>query len=96
MLAAEAKRCESMVVDEVGKVKVEMGIEIGQLKALIEKQSEQLKSEVEIGEVKVHTVNKKYQKVLLCSWIFCALSLFLFGYTYKETHNGKVCRMPLP
>jgi len=96
VLVAEAKRCESMVVDEVGKVKAEMGIEIEQLKALIEKQSEQLKSKVEIGEVKVHTMKKKYQKVLLCSWIFCTLSLFLFGYTYKGTHNGKVCRMQLP
>jgi hypothetical protein len=37
VLVAEAKRCESMVADEVGKVKAEMGIEIGQLKALIEK-----------------------------------------------------------
>jgi len=52
VLVAEAKRCESMVADEVGKVKAEMGIEIGQLKALIEKQSEQLKLEVEIREVK--------------------------------------------
>jgi hypothetical protein len=95
VLVAEAKRCESMVANEVGKVKAEMGIEIGQLKALIEKQSEQLKSKLEIGEVKVHTV-KKYQKVILCSWIFCALSLILFGFTYKGTYNGKVCRMPLP
>jgi hypothetical protein len=37
-----------------------MGAEVGHLKALIEKQSEQLKSEVEIGEIKVHTVKKKY------------------------------------
>jgi hypothetical protein len=96
VLVAEAKRCESIVADEVGKVKAEMGTKIRQLKALIEKQSEQLKSEVEIGEIKVHTMKKKYQKVLVCSWIFCALSLFLFGYTYKGIHNGKVCRMPLP
>jgi len=96
VLVAEAKRCESMVTDEVGKVKAEMGIEIGQLKALIEKRSKQLKSEVEIEEVKVHTVKKKYQKVLVYSSIFCALSLFLFRYTYKGMHNGKVCRMPLP
>jgi len=39
VLVAEAKRCESMVADEVGKVKAEMGTEIGQLKALIEKRS---------------------------------------------------------
>jgi hypothetical protein len=29
VLVAEAKRCESMVAEEVGKVKAEMGIEIG-------------------------------------------------------------------
>jgi hypothetical protein len=88
---AEAKRCETMVEDEVGKVKAEMEKEVGQLKALIETQAEQLKSEVEIGEIKVHTVKKNYHKLFICSWIFCAFSLFLFGYTYKGTHNGKVC-----
>jgi hypothetical protein len=96
ILVAEAKRCVTMVEAEVGKVKAEMEKKVGQLKALIEKQSEQLKSEVEFGEIKVHTVKKNYQKLLVYSWIFCAISLFLFGYTYKGTHNGKVCCVPLP
>jgi hypothetical protein len=60
VLVAEAKWCETIIANEVGKVKAEMGAEVGHLKALIEKQSEQLKSEVEIGEIKVHTVKKKY------------------------------------
>jgi hypothetical protein len=81
ILVAEAKRCVTMVEAEVGKVKAEMEKKVGQLKALIEK---------------VHTVKKNYQKLLVYSWIFCAISLFLFGYTYKGTHNGKVCCVPLP
>jgi hypothetical protein len=51
-LVAEAKQCETMVVDEVGKVKDEMETEVGQPKALIEKQSEQRSQKWRLGRSK--------------------------------------------
>jgi hypothetical protein len=105
-LVAEAKRCETIVEVEVGKVKAEIEKEIGKVNPEMEKEAGKLKAEmenkiaryckeIEIWKIKRQAMKKNHQKILVCSWILCTLCLFLFGYTSKGPHDGKVGRMTL-
>jgi hypothetical protein len=95
-LLAEAKRCETMVEVEVGKVRAEMEKEALQMKAGLENDIALYRMEINIGEIKLQAMKKNYQSIIVCSWIFCAMCLFLFAYTSKCPLNGEVGRMALP
>lgn len=81
-MLGEAKRGETMVEFEVRKIK-----------AKIENEIAHYHKEIEIPEIKLQAMKNNYQ---ICSWIFCVLCLFLFGYTSKGLHDSNVGRMTLP
>ncbi|GLT72328.1 hypothetical protein SLA2020_442740 [Shorea laevis] len=79
-----------MVEVEVGKVRAEMEKEARQMKAGLENDIARSRMEINIGEIKLQAIKKNYQSIIVCSWIFCAMCLFLFAYTSKCPLNAKL------
>jgi hypothetical protein len=90
-LEAKAKRCQTLVQVEVGKVRAEDEGKIVQLKAEMEQLVNEIsnyRKQIEIGDIKMHAMKKNYHTIIVCSWIVLmfALCMCLFG----GSHNRKV------
>jgi hypothetical protein len=90
-LEAKAKRCQTLVEVEFGKVRAEDEGKMVQLKAEMDQLVNEIsnyRKQIEIGDIKMHAMKKNYHTIIVCSWIVLmfALCMCLFG----GSHNGKV------
>jgi hypothetical protein len=90
-LVAEAKRCEGMVEVEVGKVKAEMEKEV----EVVKTENLQYRKEIEILDIKHGEMKKNYHTMLVCSWIMFALCFF-FRYVAQNQQGSTIGRLRLP
>jgi hypothetical protein len=88
---AEAKRCEGMVEVEVGKVKAEMEKEV----EVVKTENLQYRKEIEILDIKHGEMKKNYHTMLVCSWIMFALCFF-FRYVAQNQQGSTIGRLRLP
>jgi hypothetical protein len=66
-LEAQAKRCETLVEVEVGKVRAEMESQAQRMKEQILDETSQYCKQIEIEDVKMHVMKKNYQTIIVCS-----------------------------
>jgi hypothetical protein len=89
-----------MVEVEVGKVKAEMEKEIEKVKAEVDNERNaeiaQYRKEIEIWGIKFEAVKKNYHTMLVCSWILFALCFFFFGHAAKNQEDNRVGYLRLP
>jgi wobble nucleotide-excising tRNase len=85
-LEAQAKRCQTLVQVEVGKVKAKNEKKIVQLKAEMEREAQHMREQlvneisnyckqIEIKDIKMHAIKKNYHTIIVCSWIVLMFAL---------------------
>ena len=77
-LEAKAKRCQTLVQVEVGKVRAEDEKKIVLLKAEMEQLVNEIsnyRKRIEIEDIKMHAMKKNYHTIIVCSWIVLMFAL---------------------